>query len=110
MCLSLFLAAAMALHAASAVLLHWQAPPKSIPAVTGYNVYRQDSASAAWVKINTRPVRSPHYKDHGVLPGHSYSYSIRSLDAKGHESAPSAPWSVTIPAKGKHKLIEAGQP
>lgn len=109
MCLSAILAVTMALHAGTHVLLHWRSPTKSAEAVAGYNVYRMDTASPAWVKINPKPVHSPTYMDKTVQPGGSYTYVIRSVDAKGRESAPSSPWSVTIPKGSKQKVIEPKQ-
>ena len=109
MWLSMILAAAMALQAGVTVVLHWQPPTKSSEAVVGYNVYRTDGASSAPVKINSSVLHSATYKDKSVQRGQSYSYSIRSVDAKGNESAPSAPWSVTIPKNSKQKVIEATQ-
>ncbi|HEV2277517.1 MAG TPA: fibronectin type III domain-containing protein [Acidobacteriaceae bacterium] len=109
MWLSAMLAVSMALHAGTRVVLHWRPPAKSGEAVAGYNVYRMDTASPAWVKINAKPVHSPTYMDKTVRPGESYTYVIRSVDAEGHESAPSSPWSVKIPKGSKQKVIEAKQ-
>ena len=106
--LSVIFAAALALQTVS-VQLNWRAPEKSSEAVVGYNVYRANAGSSAWVKINKKPVPTPAYKDESVQRGHSYSYSIRSVDAKGHESERSAPWSVTIPKNAKQKVVEAGE-
>lgn len=108
MWLSAMLSVTMALHAAVGVVLHWQAPAKSPDAVVGYNVYRMDATSPAWVKINAKLVHSPTYTDKTVQGGASYTYVIRSVDAEGRESGPSRPWSITIP-KGSKKVIEAKQ-
>ncbi|HLJ79162.1 MAG TPA: fibronectin type III domain-containing protein [Acidobacteriaceae bacterium] len=102
------LAAAMALQGGVSVVLHWQPPAKSSDAVVGYNVYRTDAGSSAWVKINKDLVHAATYTDKTAERGAAYSYSIRSVDAQGHESGPSEPWSVTIPKKGK-KVVEATQ-
>lgn len=107
MWLSAMLAVTMALHAGTRVVLHWRPPAKSAEAVAGYNVYRMDTASPAWVKINPRLVHSPTYTDKRVQPGGSYTYVIRSVDDKGLESAPSSPWSVKVPKGSKQKVIEA---
>lgn len=109
MWLSAMLPGAIALQAGISVVLNWQAPPKSADAVAGYNIYRMNSASSAWVRINKKLVHSATYKDKTVQRGQSYSYSIRSVDAKGDESAPSSPWSVTIPKTSKQKVIEVNQ-
>ena len=106
--LSILLAAALALQTVS-VQLNWHAPAKSSEAVVGYNVYRANAGSSAWVKINKKPVPTPAYKDESVQRGHSYSYSIRSVDAKWHESEASTPWSVTIPKNPKQKVVDADQ-
>jgi fibronectin type 3 domain-containing protein len=109
MSLSVILAAAMALQAGTSVVLNWHAPAKSPEAVVGYNVYRQDGPSSGWVKINTSLVHTARYKDETVQRGHSYSYYIRSVDAKGNESAGSSPWTVKIPKKAKRNVKEAKQ-
>lgn len=106
--LSLILIAAMALQSGVSVVLHWNPPAKSSDAVIGYNIYRTDGGASNWVKINKDVVHSATYTDKTAERGLSYSYSIRSVDAQGHESGPSEPWSVTIPKKGK-KVIEATQ-
>ena len=108
MSLSLILTAMLALQAGTSVLLHWQVPANPSAQVVGYNVYRQDTPSAPWVKINTSLVPSAQDKDETVRRGHSYSYSVRSVDEKGNESAPSQPWSVKVPKKAK-KLLQARQ-
>jgi fibronectin type 3 domain-containing protein len=107
--LSVILAAALALQSGTSVLLNWQAPPKSDDPVTGYNVYRTDGGSHPFLKINKELLRLPTYKDTTVQVGHSYSYYIRSVDAKGTESPPSNSWTVTVPKKSKQKVIEAKQ-
>jgi hypothetical protein len=103
--LSVILAAAIALHAGKSVVLNWHAPTNSPDAVVGYNVYRIDVPPSIWAKINRDLVRSTTYEDDTVEPGHSYSYYIRSVDAKGNESAPSNQCSVTIPEKPMQKAI-----
>lgn len=110
MMLSMILAVALALQSGVRVVLHWQPPAKSSDAVVGYNVYRMDTATSVWVRINKKPVRSPAYTDQTAQRGHAYSYSIRSVDSQGKESAPSNPWSVNVPKNASRKVIEAKRP
>ena len=37
------------------VLLNWEAPPSDV--VTGYNIYRAESTTGPWKKLNTTPVK-----------------------------------------------------
>jgi hypothetical protein len=55
----------------------------------GYNVYR----GAA--KANPSPVGGTQYTDSGLAPGTTYSWTVKTLDGNGAESAPSAPASGT---------------
>ena len=64
--------------------------------VQGYNVYRA-SPPGAPVKLTTRIVSSTQYTDKTVETGHTYAYSVTSVDFKGTESVPSANITVTVP-------------
>jgi fibronectin type 3 domain-containing protein len=109
MSLSVVFAAAMVLQTC-AVTLNWQPPAAPPGTVVGYNVYRTDAGSSKWVKINSDVVRSATYKDGTVQHGHSYSYYVRSVNAKGNESEPSKQWSVTVPKeKPDQKANDAKQ-
>ena len=64
--------------------------------LAGYNVYRHE-ASGEPVKINTEVVKTPAFRDSGVLPGQKYFYSISAVDARGNESPRSEEASEMVP-------------
>jgi hypothetical protein len=67
------------------------------PPVAGYNVYRA-SPPASPVKLTLRLVPGTQYTDATVEAGHTYVYSVTSVDFSGVESAPSGNTPVTVPA------------
>jgi fibronectin type 3 domain-containing protein len=64
--------------------------------VAGYNVYRASPPSGP-VKLTLRIVSGTQYVDRTVQAGHTYSYSVTSVDIKGIESMSSANITVTVP-------------
>ena len=66
--------------------------------LAGYNVYRREENASA-VKLNSELVKAPAYRDSGVAPGKTYSYSISAIDVRGNESARSEEASETVPAQ-----------
>ncbi len=70
------------------VLLRWDAVIDA--SLTGYHVYRDG------IRVTEAPVTMPRYLDQAVEAGATYVYQVRSVDATGHESALSAPVTVTI--------------
>ena len=75
------------------VTIGWNA---SSSPVQGYNVYRA-SPPGAPVKLTTRIVSGTQYTDRTVEAGHTYTYSVTSVDFKGTESVQSANIAVTVP-------------
>ena len=66
--------------------------------LNGYNVYRrEDGSTAANVKVNAVPLKTPAYRDSAVISGKTYVYSVSSIDARGNESAQSEPASESVP-------------
>lgn len=62
----------------------------------GYNVYRHEQDSAP-VKLNSAPVKTPAYRDHVVVSGKHYFYSVSAVDVHGNESAPSETAEENVP-------------
>jgi fibronectin type 3 domain-containing protein len=62
----------------------------------GYNIYRRE-ASAAPLKMNSQPVKSPAFRDAQVAPGKTYLYSVSAVDQRGNESQRSEESSETVP-------------
>jgi fibronectin type 3 domain-containing protein len=75
------------------VTINWNA---SVSPVAGYNVYRADPG-AALVKLTTKIITETRYIDKNVDAGHTYIYSITSVDFRGTESKPSSTITVTVP-------------
>jgi hypothetical protein len=67
------------------------------PPVAGYNVYRA-SPPGSPVKLTLRLVPGTQYTDTTVEAGHTYVYSVTSVDFSGVEGNPSANTTVTVPA------------
>ena len=67
--------------------LSWN--PGSDNGVTGYNVYRSDSSSAAFLRLNPAPIAGISFRDLTARPGYSYRYRVTAVDRAGNESAPS---------------------
>ena len=64
----------------------------------GYNVYRrEDGSTAAKVKVNAVPLKTPAYRDSAVVSGKTYVYSVSSIDVRGNESAQSEAASESVP-------------
>jgi hypothetical protein len=81
-----------------AIDLSWL--PGAEPNLSGYIVYRRDSAATGsnWQRISpAQPVVGPGYHDPNVQPGHTYDYSVTAIDQDGRESARSVEASDTVP-------------
>jgi hypothetical protein len=77
-----------------AVDLVWQ--PNTEADLAGYNVFRQSldadgSPSGPAVKLTAKPMTLPAFHDATAAHGVSYRYTVTAVDAKGNESAASAP-------------------
>ena len=77
-----------AAQSATSIRLDWN-PSSDNVGVTGYAIVR-DGASIA-------TVTGTSYADTGRLPGTTYAYEVRALDAAGHASAPAVA-SATTPS------------
>jgi fibronectin type 3 domain-containing protein len=75
------------------VAVNWS---PSVSPVAGYNVYRADPGGAP-VKLTSKIVSNIRYVDRNVEAGHTYTYSVTSVDLKGVESKPSSAITVTVP-------------
>jgi hypothetical protein len=74
--------------------LSWKA---STSVVVGYNVYRRGPWGV--VRLNSKLVTETSYVDRSVLPGQTYFYSIKAVNAKGTESTASNEIRADIPPK-----------
>ena len=66
--------------------------------LAGYNVFRSlDGGKPA--KLNKQLITVPSFRDEGVSPGKTYSYSVSAVDLRGNESEPSAETTEAVPAR-----------
>ncbi len=79
------------------VALTWQTEDGNGDAVTGYNVYRQDSADGQFVKINSAPLAAVTFEDSNTASGNTYAYAVTAVNADGVEGPQSDPAFATIP-------------
>jgi hypothetical protein len=77
------------------VSLSWEASTSEH--ITGYNVYRSTSSSAAPTKINSKLDPDTTYADATVASGHTYYYSTTAVNSSGKESAHSERVEVAVP-------------
>jgi fibronectin type 3 domain-containing protein len=70
--------------------------PDSDADLAGYNVYRREPGGAPG-KLNSQLVKTPAYRDTGVVSGKKYVYSVSALDLRGNESARSEEASESVP-------------
>ncbi len=76
-----------AVYTGRAVELIWNASLE--PDLAGYNVYRR-SGDTDFVRLNTKLLPTPIFRDNSVAQGKSYSYRVTALDLSNNESPPSA--------------------
>ena len=75
--------------------LKWNA---STSRVVGYSVYRSEEAGGPYTKLTSTPVPRTDYTDHTVQAGHSYFYTVTTVDNKGHESLYSNEVKAVVPS------------
>jgi hypothetical protein len=76
------------------VSLTWVA--STSPGVSGYNMYRSESSSGSFTRINNFLISGITYTDATVQSG-TYYYAATSVDARGGESGYSNMAQVTVP-------------
>ena len=64
--------------------------------LAGYNLYRREAGEEP-KKINPQLVKTPSFRDSDVVSGHTYIYSVTSVDIRANESARSEEASETVP-------------
>jgi hypothetical protein len=70
--------------------------PDSDADLAGYNVYRRTEGEAP-ARLNSELVKTPAYRDHGVVSGKNYFYSVSAVDIRGNESERSEEASEPVP-------------
>ena len=76
-------------------ILDWTASTTNT--VTGYNVYRGQTAGGPYTKLMTSPLNAETFTDSSVLAGQTYFYVVTAVDASGVESSFSSEVSGIIP-------------
>lgn len=75
--------------------LSWQ--PAADADIAGYFVYRRED-QGAWQRISgDQPIVAPAFHDAQVSAGHTYSYAVSAVDARGNKGPRSAEASDTVP-------------
>jgi hypothetical protein len=78
------------------LMLSWTA---NIDDTVHYNIYRSDSATGTFEKINTAPITDTTYTDTGLEYDTTYYYKITAVDEADNESPRSASVSGTTAAE-----------
>lgn len=69
--------------------------------LAGYNLYRSESSTSTFARVNANPipsgVGSTTYRDDGLKIASKYYYYVKAVDIAGNESAPSNTLSVVTP-------------
>ena len=79
------------------VQLSWVAPASSSVPIAGYYVFREASGGSSYQQLNSTLDATTSYTDSTVVDSTTYSYYVESVDSEGNVSAPSTPFTVTIP-------------
>jgi uncharacterized repeat protein (TIGR01451 family) len=87
------------------VLISWN----GVDGAAGYNVYRKNSASADYTKINPNPVSGKSYQDASFVRGRDYLYAVRAVDAQGTESEDSAGAGAPLMSIGIRALVDTNR-
>jgi fibronectin type 3 domain-containing protein len=64
--------------------------------LAGYNVYRR-AAGEEPVRLSAESVKTPAFRDNGVVAGKKYLYSVSAVDERGNESARSEEAEESVP-------------
>ena len=64
--------------------------------LAGYNIFRHEEGGQP-VRINSKLVKTPAYRDNDVTSGKKYFYSVSAVDVRGNESARSEQASEVVP-------------
>lgn len=77
------------------IALNWDAPSGST--IAGYNVYRANSSSSSFQKLNMSVNTPASYMDGNIQPNTTYEYYVTTIDSAGAESTPSNTATVAVP-------------
>ncbi|HEX5412864.1 MAG TPA: IPT/TIG domain-containing protein [Terriglobia bacterium] len=76
--------------------LLWDAPSTSPVNVDGYNIYRGNSSSGPFAKLNgSTPLSDTSFIDATVEGNTTYYYEVKAVDSDGTESPPAGPVPAT---------------
>ncbi|HNX75526.1 MAG TPA: carboxypeptidase regulatory-like domain-containing protein [Candidatus Rifleibacterium sp.] len=81
------------------IVLSWAS--NSETDLAGYNLYRSESATGNFTRVNANPISSgvgsTTYQDEGLKIACKYYYRLKAIDVAGNESQPTATLSVVTP-------------
>ncbi len=72
--------------------------------LAGYNVYRSDSASGTFTRLNTGQITTSAFNDTGAPSGVTSFYRVTAVDTSGNESSP-ATAQAERPLAGSYELV-----
>ena len=73
----------------------WSSVTATTYNISGYNLYRSNSASVTGPKVNATPIPGTSFSDTGLTDGTSYYYFLQAVDSLGHGSALTGPVNDT---------------
>ena len=81
------------------VVLNWTS--NSETDLAGYNLYRSESATGNFTRVNANPITSTvgstTYQDEGLKIACKYYYRLKAVDVAGNESQPSSTLAIVTP-------------
>jgi hypothetical protein len=88
---------AVADAAAGAIDLSWS--PNTDSDLAAYHVFRRDVDAGLPARQIASVSTEPSFRDTGVQPGHTYTYSVSAIDRNARESKPCPEVQETLPAR-----------
>ena len=88
-----------AIASGNTIKLFWDEMRIEEPSVVGYLIFRREHGSANFEKISSKNLSAVNnnFTDSGVIPGKTYEYYVRTVDAYGGLSNTSMSTSAVIP-------------
>jgi glucose/arabinose dehydrogenase len=93
-----------AVPSSSAVTLTWSANTEAD--LAGYNIYRSNSATGTYFKLNASPLSSPTFIDNSSPVGVTSYYRVTAVNLSGIESAPAMVSATVEPAVTKSVVVD----
>ncbi|MCP4614576.1 MAG: hypothetical protein GY845_38335 [Planctomycetes bacterium] len=93
------------------ILLTWN--PNTESDLTGYNVYRSETAGGPYTKLTSPPITAAQYQDTGLTDLTTYYYVVTAMDTDVNESAysdevPGTPGLINITSPADASTVNSG--